>query len=199
VPADAAAGASQRDERWSPLLFGILFALEISAFFVHIASDVAPFYPPGYDQAVYLTRAYNLAIAVRSEGIERLLDPFLGPFQANGFLFPVQGALGGMLIGSLRAGALSVNLLAFLGLQVVVFLRFRSIVGRSITWIAVALILAMKSPFMGAGGIYDFRIDFFALCLFGIWCCAVLRSDIFLDAKWSLAFCYRYHFSLQSF
>lgn len=120
-------------------MFGILFALQISAFFVHIAGDVAPFYPPMLDQTAYLTRAYNLAIAVRSEGIERLLDPFLGPFQANGFLFPVQGAVGGMLIGSPRAGALSVNLLAFLGLQVVVFLTFRSIAGLGLAWLGLRL------------------------------------------------------------
>jgi hypothetical protein len=46
--------------------------------------------------------------------------------------------------------------------------------------------LSDEKPIHVAGGIYDFRIDFYALCFFGIWCCAVLRSDIFLDAKWSM-------------
>src|SRR5262249_16372189 len=32
-----------------------------------------------------------------------------------------------------------------------------------------------------------FRMDFLAYCFYGVWVCAVLRSDLFLDPFWSIA------------
>ena len=37
-----------------------------------------------------------------------------------------------------------------------------------------------------AGGLFDFRMDFFAYCLYGVWACAVIRSKLFLDRRWAI-------------
>jgi hypothetical protein len=36
------------------------------------------------------------------------------------------------------------------------------------------------------GGLFDFRMDFFAYCLYGVWAAGVLRSRLFLDPYWSI-------------
>jgi hypothetical protein len=164
----------------------LLFIIEAFAFFVRVSEDVSPFYPPGWDQVGYLFAAYRLIRDARLSGLLSALAPLFHPYAPNGVLFPVQGALGIILTGLPRAGALSINLLAFLLLQTVMYLTFRRLAGRTVAWLAIAFVLAMKSTFMWAGSIFDFRIDFFALCVLGMWCCAVIRSEVFLDRKWSL-------------
>jgi hypothetical protein len=40
---------------------------------------------------------------------------------------------------------------------------------------------------LGRRILFDFRMDFIAYCLFGVWVCAALRSGLFLDWRWAIA------------
>ena len=54
-------------------------------------------------------------------------------------------------------------------------------------YIALGLILSQITLwFWQGGGLFDFRMDFLAYCLYGIWACAVIRSQLFLHRYWSL-------------
>jgi hypothetical protein len=53
-------------------------------------------------------------------------------------------------------------------------------------YMIVGLVLCQTTAWFWAGGLFDFRIDFCAYCFYGIWVCAVVRSDVFLDRRWSI-------------
>ena len=101
---------------------------------------------------------------------------------AAGVLFPIEGALAGIIIGGTRLPQLVVLFLGFCALQVTAFTVARTIWKRRLYgYIALGLILSQITLwFWEGGGLFDFRMDFLAYCLYGIWACAVLRSQLFL-------------------
>jgi hypothetical protein len=46
----------------------------------------------------------------------------------------------------------------------------------------LGLILCQTTAW-SVGGLFDFRLDFVAYCLYGLWACAVIRSKLFLDRR----------------
>jgi hypothetical protein len=164
-----------------------IFVLQATIFYVQVATNIAPYYPPWSDQVKYLFDTYTIVAAVQTHGFGALLSHAfqLGP---NGAIFPLQGALLALLVGLPRAGALSVHLFALLALEAATFWFVHRRTGRTRdAWIAVALIMLLYSPFFWAGGMFDFRIDFLALCQFGLWTILVLHSGLFRSSGWSIA------------
>jgi hypothetical protein len=61
-----------------------------------------------------------------------------------------------------------------------VFFVIRSRTGRTdYAWVGMALLLSAHTLFNAAGGIYDYRIDFSAFCLYGIFACLMVWSGSF--------------------
>jgi hypothetical protein len=171
----------------SVLFLLILMTIESIVFYVQVAINVAPFYPPNHDQTGHLIKAYDMVTTMRDFGIGAGLKGLVTPYGPHGAIFPLQGALLSLFLGVGRAGVLTVNLVLFLLLQLVMFWLVKWKTRReSDAWLSVALVLLLQSPFFFAGGIFDFRIDFFALCAFGIWTCVVLRSGVFRNLRWSV-------------
>jgi hypothetical protein len=50
----------------------------------------------------------------------------------------------------------------------------------------ISVFVACDGIFRRAGGMADYRIDFAAMCLFGIWICLLLKSDQFSSRKFSI-------------
>ncbi|HZP19659.1 MAG TPA: hypothetical protein VFB16_05565 [Bauldia sp.] len=178
-----------RDSLWRRpiwLLLG-LFAIEGIVFYFRAVTAVAPYYPPGYDQVAYLTTAYDLREAIRAGGIGAVLAPIFRPLMPNTALFPLEGALISLALGMPRIGALTVNFLAFCGLQAACFYLFRRLSGQvAIGLVALSQVLIVRTTFGSAGGMFDFRTDFLAFCAAGLWALAVLRSGVYYDRRWSL-------------
>lgn len=165
------------------LLLSVLFLAEAVLFYVHVARDVAPFYPPNFDQLFYYLATYDLIGAFHTRGFGVFVDELLLPSSATGATFVLQGALLSLIGGENRTTLLSINLLYLLALQLVFFVVIRSRTGRvDAAWIGVALLLSLSTLFNVAGGIYDYRIDFSALCLYGIWASLTVWSGSFHHA-----------------
>jgi hypothetical protein len=168
---------------WRPIHGALLIALfvaEALIFYVHVTRDVAPFYPPRFDQLSYYLETYDLIGAVHAKGFSALLDELLRPGNATGTTFVLQGALLALIAGDNRTAILSINLSYFLALQFVFFFAIRSRTGRiDFAWLGMALLLSSHTLFNTAGGIYDYRIDFSALCLYGICTCLIVWSGAF--------------------
>src|SRR5258708_12687481 len=96
-----------------------LFAIEASIFYVHVARDIAPFYPPNYDQLSYYIATYDLIGAFHARGLSALVEELLQPNSATGTTFVLQGALLSLIGGENRTAILSVNLIYLLALQFV--------------------------------------------------------------------------------
>jgi hypothetical protein len=176
-PATIFAGSkSPTAQKLSALLLGSVLVLEAFIFYRSVIHDVTPFYPINFDQLSYYIEAYRII----DKGWLAVIEEIGHGTQPAGVSLTVQGAILGLLFGANRTVLISINLIYFFALELVlygvVYARTRSL---SLAWISVALLICSQSLYNGAGGLYDFRIDFSALCLYGIWVCLVLWSHVF--------------------
>ena len=168
-------------------LLVVLFIVEAIVFYAHVARDVAPFYPPRFDQLTYYLSTYDLLGAFHARGFSAFVDELMQPGNPTGTTFALQGALLSLIGGTGRTTFLSINLLYFLALQFVFFMVLRSRIGRAdFAWTGLALLLSSGTLFYAAGGIYDYRIDFSAMCLYGIWTCLIVWCGVFRDTTKSV-------------
>jgi hypothetical protein len=163
-----------------------LCVVEAIVFFWIVLNRVTANFPIGFDQLSYFAYTYDLIARAMSCGWIVLIDEFLQPRQSNGVGLTVQGALLGLLFGSNRTALLSLNLIYFLAAQVILFQTVRGQTKNiECAWMAVALFTGCSTIFH-AGGIYDFMIDFSAMCLYGILACLIVWSRTFLDTQRTL-------------
>ena len=168
-------------------ILAILFCVQALSLFSYFRNAIEPFPPESYDQAVYLTQVYEITRDYDRYGLIHLLAvPFSGA--AQGVLVLFEGAA---LEIALRCGRLSpllLNVLALFLAETALFftvLRLASRLGLALA--ALGLFLSANSLWFWAGGLFDFRIDWLASCLFGVWVCLVLRSNVFDDRRWTIA------------
>src|SRR3981081_3702367 len=158
-----------------------LFAVEAMIFYVHVARDIAPFYPSNFDQLSYYLATYDLTSAFHARGPSVFVGELLQPTSATGTTFVLEGALLSLIGGENRTAILSINLVYLLALQFVFFVVIRTRTGRiDLAWIGMDFLLSLSTLFIGAVSIYDYRIDFSAFCLYGIWTCLLVWSRLFL-------------------
>ena len=76
----------------------------------------------------------------------------------------------------------------FVLLEIVFFTTARSLSGHSVFgWIGCGLLMMQQTVFLGAGGLFDCRIDFIAYCLYGVFVCLMLRSKGLREKRWLLS------------
>jgi hypothetical protein len=160
--------------------------LEAIIFYVHVHLQVAPYYPQVFDQLAYMSATTQVLDNLSHHGLAALIQPFLSPMP-TGITYPLQGALAQLVLGPGRAALLTVNLVYFLAVQLCVFLTVRRLQGApQAAWLALALFIGCIGIFKTAGGIADYRIDFAAMCLYGIWVCALAWTQEFASRKFSV-------------
>lgn len=165
-------------------LLAALFVAEYLIFSSQFKQQIEQNYPLAYDQSSYYLQTYQLLNAFYSQGWSVLFSRS----GATGATFPMQAMLLALINGVSRFSFLSLNLVYFLSLQAVLFFTVENKTSdRFQAWISVALVLALSTIFNVAGGLYDFRIDFSAMCLYGIFVCAILNTKTFSDFRWSIA------------
>ncbi len=145
-------------------------------------------FPIGFDQSSYGLQSFRLYESIRARGLfPALRDHVLSP-SPQGMLLQLEGAL---LCLTLRPGwlpILNVNFLHFLLLQLATAYAAWHAGGRRLRWavLSVGLLLTLKTTHIFNGGLMDFRLDFAAFCLYGIFIAAVVRSEAFGSRRWSL-------------
>jgi hypothetical protein len=174
-------GPLDRPVAW---LVGALL-VEAVIFYAHVQIRVAPNYPQVFDQLYYMGATQDIVRDFHARGFAALARPFLSP-APTGMTYPLQGALVVLVFGSSRASLLTVNLIYFLAAQTAIFLTMMKRNDAAAAWLAISVLLACDGIFRRAGGIADYRIDFAAMCLFGIWVCLLLKTDQFYSRKFSI-------------
>ena len=156
----------------APRMACLRLGAEVS-FLCYVHLQVAPYYPQVFDQLSYMSATTQLLDNFSRRGLAALIQPFLSPMP-TGITYPLQGALAQLVLGPSRAALLTVNLIYFLAVQLCLFLTVRRALGApQPAWVALALFIGCVGIFKTAGGIADYRIDFAAMCLFGIWVCTL--------------------------
>jgi hypothetical protein len=169
----------------SACIFGICI-LQAGLLFSQVATNVSPYYPMGLDQLRYLNEAYQLGDQFISGGVLAVAHYLLSPSSPNGLLLTLEGGIAAALSGAHRSAALSVNIIVLIASEWFLFQSVKRQFSDASAWCAFTLFLLTTTPFLNAGGVFDFRIDFSAFCIFGIWTCTVLSSDIFLKRNVSV-------------
>jgi hypothetical protein len=165
----------------------LLITAEAFLFYNFYHREIAWYPPQNFDQTVFLAEAYQLQERIFSHGLGELWNALWSPGQPSGVALPVEGVFFSLVFGPGRLSLLLLNLAAFVILQIFAFSTARSIwQGEAYGYLAVGLILCQITPWFWAGGLFDFRMDFVAYCLFGIWTCSVLRSNLFMDCRWAV-------------
>jgi hypothetical protein len=170
------------------LAVGLLLVLQYALFRESAQREVVWAYPQCFDQIVFLTRSYEIHEQILENGLVPGLLYGVKTPNANGIMLPVQGGLMHVLLGPSRLSALTLNFVYYALLQCVLFGTVRWYSRRwSVAFVALGLLLAIATPFGLAGGLMDFRTDFIAFCLFGVFVSLVVRSRLFASWRWSLA------------
>ena len=169
---------------WS--LVAALIVVEFLFFRHYVRREVAWAYPPNTDQVAYLNEAYETYESMKSLGTVRAIQAL--PPIPQGALMRIQAGLFFLVAGPSRASALDLNFIYFAMLQCAMVWAVRWLSGRwDVGWVALGLLLSAATPFLGAGGIADFRMDFIAFCLYGMLLCVVIRSGVLSDWRWAPA------------
>jgi hypothetical protein len=165
----------------------LLLAVQYGLFRQYAQREVTWMYPYGYDQAVYLGRSYVIYEGILQKG---LVDGVWTPLQSplpNGLIFETEASLLYLVLGPSRLTALTLNFLHFALFQVALATTLRWYTRRwSAAFLGLGLLLAAGTPFSVNAGMQDFRLDFAAFCLYGVFLCAVIRSGVFLSRRGSV-------------
>lgn len=165
----------------------VLLAVGGLLFYTSYRREIAPYLANDYDQAGYLQTSYELQEAVLKFGPGVLVREACKPGHPTGIAFPIEGAFLGVLTGEARFPRLLLNFLAFCILELSAFYLIRQHWNRRyLGYMAAGLILCQSTMWNVPGGWFDFRIDFLAYCLYGVWVACVLRSDTFAERSWAV-------------
>jgi hypothetical protein len=178
---------TSKDHQLDRTILWVLIAVEALLFYTYYAREIAPHPPQNFDQTVYLSEAYSLETRIHGHGISELWRAIWSKDRASTLLLPIEGAIFGLVFGGTRLPQLCVLFVGFCALQLFAFATARKIWRhRGYGFMVLGLILAQGTLWYFAGGLFDFRIDFLAYCLYGIWACAVVQSNFFFDRRWAI-------------
>lgn len=163
----------------------ILIAFQYYLFKQYFQHEVLGFYPINFDQGVFLSLTYELFGSIKSGNIISSFSHMTSTLP-TGMLFPVNALVSFFMTEPSRFSALLPNLFYFSLLQIISFWTIKNITGKTyLGFIFVGLLLTLKTPFSAAGGIADFRMDFIAFCMYGIFIATVMKSNVFLHRRWT--------------
>jgi hypothetical protein len=169
------------------LAVAAIVACQWHYFELQAVRDVTPFAPRHYDQSLTLFRAYEDYDQIERHGLVRGIIDALWVPTASSVGLPVTGAVFMSFFGPSRLAALSVNFVFFALLQCVLVATLRWWTKRwSIAFFGLGLLLCTLVPHYAIGGWTGFKVDFSGFCLFGIFVCALVRSEFFASRPWAL-------------
>ncbi len=168
------------------LALALLLAAQYVLFRAAVEREIAWGYPRMWDQAGFLSQVYGFDELARREGLGAALGQAWHGRFPQGVLMPFLAVPLLRGLGASRLSALTLIFLHHALLQVLIVVLLRRLTGGfTAPALAIGLLLASHSP-AHWGGLFDFRLDFMAQCLYGVWLLAVLRSDSFARRRGAL-------------
>ncbi len=170
---------------WGAIVLALV--LQYALFRQYALREVVWSYPASHDQTFYLSISYDTYEHILNDGLFEGLKYGFSRRAPAGMVLHVQASLLYLILGPGRLSALTVNFLYFALLQGVLAWTLRWLSGRwSVALVGLGLLLCSLTPFFWAGSLIDFRIDFAAMCLFGVLLSLTVRSSLFASRGWSV-------------
>jgi hypothetical protein len=182
------AGRLQPPTLW--LVFTLLLLGEFALFDQVGAQHHTWVYPRWNDQIQYLTESYLAYEDAKANGFAHAFKNTLLNPSAQGTLHDTAALIVFTLAGASRSAALSLNMVGLILLQVAVFSwawwRWKA---PAAGLVGAALLLTLRSPWLVApGSALDFRLDWPAVCLFGVALVAAEWSHGFRSSRGAVLF-----------
>jgi hypothetical protein len=182
---EGVADTSARALPWGAV--GLLLVLQYGLFHGYVNRVVTWCYPINHDQSAFLSGSYACYEAILRDGPARGLIYSLNRKVPTGLLFEAEAGVLYLILGPSRLSALALNFAHFALLQVAFAATLRWYARRwSSAFVGIGMLMATATPFYIYGGMADFRLDFAAFCLYGVFLCAVVRSGVFASWPWSV-------------
>jgi hypothetical protein len=168
----------------------VLISVQFALFLQFAKREIVWGYPMAFDQTAYLTQAYETFEHIRTDGLFSGLLHGLQMRVPNGTLLHLQAALLYFVLGPTRLSSLTLNFAYFALLQGIFVWVVRWFSRSwSIAYLGLGALLTTAGRFMlPGGGLYDFRIDFISICLFGILICIAIRAGLLASRRWAVIF-----------
>ena len=146
----------------------LIFTAEALLFLSYVVRITEMSYPVAFDQISYMNQSYSLYENIISKNYAEIVE-FIR-MQPTGFLYQFLGAVMLFLFGNSRVTLLLLNLLGYMLVQAAGgYLIYKLTKSGPCVLIFEGLFYLTKSAFFWAGDLLDFRIDFFASCLYTCW------------------------------
>src|SRR5882724_6790368 len=188
---DPAHPPASRRLSWLPAFASLaFFAAEFAYYDLQTSRHYAWVYPRWNDQIQYLTECYTGYEYRLTHGFWRGVWQTLVNPSAQGTLHDFLAVSAFSVVGPSRSAALSLNMLALISWQGVLFFAVnRTTRSRPLAWAAALLPLCLSWPWNGwAGSTADFRLDHFGMCALGVTLAVALLTDGFRSRPWSALF-----------
>jgi hypothetical protein len=166
------------------LVLFIVFVLEACIIFNMAQQGVIGFYPIGYDQSQFLSKAYQLYEQSVGKNLwVSLFNELWEPTPSGNLIFP-ESVLSMHFFGPGRLACLAINCAHFFLAQFFIWFCIRKFtLSKAAAWGGVGIFLASSFTFFWAGGLFDFRLDFAGVCLYIVVLSLVIGSNFFLNTK----------------
>lgn len=155
-------------ERNQKIIWILFIAVEYLLFKSFAEREVVNYAPLAYDQSVYLKNAYDIFGYIKDGQVSTALAYMNEAITSSAMSLVSFIPL--IFGGYSRLSLLTINFLFWIAMQLCGYKAIAKIGGQEITgWGFVGLTLLMKTPYSIYGGMYDFRWDFAAFCMYTIW------------------------------
>jgi hypothetical protein len=155
----------------------ITAAIELTVLHLTAANGVAPYYPRAYDQVEYLTEGYLAFAALRDQGLLGGLAHTLVEPRVQGWLLQLEAGFLFLVTGPARLPALDLNIVHLVALLGITGTLLRRAYNTAAALAFAAVIVAAIAVTRLIGGVFDFRLDFAAMCLWGILVAILALAD----------------------
>lgn len=162
------------------IILSTLFLLEFALFRTCVQREIIGKCPRNIDQAVFMRITYHMYENIVQGNWGAVFEEIRSGLGQGAF--PIFGLIYMFLFGKSRLSLLSVNFTLFVLAQTVGFCSVKKISGcTKLGYAFLGLFLMTQSPFFEAGGLFDYRMDFSAFCLYTCWT-ATFTSAHFLKS-----------------
>ena len=173
------------------IILSFILLLEFALFRTCVQRDIIGSCPRNIDQAVFMRMTYHMYENIVSGNWGEVLHEISTGLGQGAF--PVFGLIFLFIFGKSRLSLLLVNFTLFVLVQGVGYHYVKKMSNsNTLGYVFLGLFLMIQSPYFEAGGLFDYRMDFSAFCLYTCWMVTFVAAHYINDKKTyylSAAFC----------
>lgn len=162
----------------------VILLIEFALFRTYVLREIIGSCPRKIDQAVFMRMTYHMYENVVNGNYGAVFKEIYEGLGQGAF--PVFGLISLFILGKSRLSLLTVNFILFILAQLMGFRSVKLISNSNkIGFFFLGLFLMIQSPFLEAGDLVDYRMDFAGFCLYTCWVAALILAYYKQEKKYN--------------